>query len=232
MMHGSTLPWTGIAKGWPGKWIVRHRIHAALFPAFGLILSAGAGSAAAPAGHVVGISGPCTVTRHAVHQGDAVRVNDTITVPPGGSMKLQMADQSVISIAPGSNLTVTRYSTNGSAGDAQLELAQGLLRLVVPPLAGVSTYAVSTSVGTAAMQSNGGDWFIDAQAGSLQAGVLHGSVALTSAATKQSVTIPSHWGTRLEAGLNPMLPRMWGQVEFDGFIRRTQCCGSPQQKPK
>jgi hypothetical protein len=232
MTHGSTLQWIGIAEGRPGKWIVRHRIHAALFPAIGLVLLAGAASAAAPVGHVVGTSGPCTVARRAVHQGDAVRVSDTITVPPGGSMKLQMADQSVISIASGSSLTVTRYGTNGSARDAKLELAQGLLRLVVPPLGGVSAYAVSTSVGTAAMQSNGGDWFVDAQAGSVQAGVLHGSVALTSAATKRSVTIPSHWGTRLEAGLNPMLPRMWGQVDFDGFIRRTQCCASPQQKPK
>jgi hypothetical protein len=93
-------------------------------------------------------------------------------------------------------------------------------------------YAVSTSAGTAALQSNGGDWFVAAQAGSVQVAVLDGSVTLTSAATTRSVTMPSRWGTRLEGGLNPMLPRMWGQVEFDGFIRRTQCCQSPQQQPK
>jgi hypothetical protein len=216
----------------PGTRIVRRRIRVALFSAIGLILAAEAASAGAPAGHVVGISGPCTVARHAVHQGDAVRVSDTINVPPGGNIKLEMADQSVISIAPGSSLTVTRYRTNGSARDAQLDLAQGLLRLVVPPLAGASMYAVSTSAGTAALQSNGGDWFVAAQAGSVQVAVLDGSVTLTSAATTRSVTMPSRWGTRLEGGLNPMLPRMWGQVEFDGFIRRTQCCQSPQQQPK
>jgi hypothetical protein len=214
----------------PGERIARHRIRAALFPAIGLILAAeAASSAGAPAGHVVGTSGSCTVARHAAHQGDAVRVSDTIIVPPGGAMKLEMADQSMISIAPGSSLTVTRYGTNGSARDAQLDLAQGLLRLVVPPLAGASVYVVSTPVGTAAMQSNGGDWFVADQAGSAQVGVLHGSVTLTSAATTRSVTLPSHWGTRLEAGLNPVMPRTWGQVEFDGFIRRTQCCQSPQQ---
>jgi hypothetical protein len=216
----------------PGKWLVRRRIRAALFPAIGLILAAEAASPRAPAGHVVGVSGPCTVARHAVRQGDAVRVSDTIDVPPGGNIKLEMADQSLISIAPGSSLTVTRYSTNGSAREAQLDLTQGLLRLVVPPLAGASIYAVSTSVGTAAMQSNGGDWFVAAPAGSVQVGVLDGSVKLTSAATTRSITMPSHWGTRLEGGLDPVLPRMWGQVEFDGFIRRTQCCQSPQQKPK
>jgi hypothetical protein len=209
---------------------MRRRIRTALFPAIGLLAAGAASAARAPAGHVVGIRGLCTVARHAVHQGDAVRLSDTITVPPDGAMKLEMADQSVISIAPGSSLTVMQYRTNGSARDARLDLAQGLLRLMVPPLAGASTYAVSTSVGTAAMHSNGGDWFVAVQAGSAQVGVLHGSVTLTSAATTRSVMLPSHWGTRLEAGMNPVMPRVWGQVEFDGFIRRTQCCQSPQQQ--
>jgi len=51
--------------------------------------------------------------------------------------------------------------------------------------------------------------------------VLAGTVDLTSIVTGQSVSIPAHWGTRLEAGLDPVLPRLWAQAEFDAVIHLT-----------
>jgi hypothetical protein len=80
------------------------------------------------------------------------------------------------------------------------------------------------------MRSVAGDWFVSADASAAQVGVLAGSVALSGAGGSRSVVIPAHWGTRLELGLAPMLPRTWSQVDFDGFIRRTECCQSPSPK--
>ena len=69
--------------------------------------------------------------------------------------------------------------------------------------------------------SESADWFIRAQAGSAQVGVLTGIVDLRSTTTRQSVSIPAHWGTRLETGLDPVLPRIWAHTEFDAVTRLT-----------
>jgi len=189
------------------------------FALFGLMLWAGAAPAATLAGTVVAVSGPCTAGGRALKRGDAVQVGDAVDVPAGGKLKLQMADGSVISVAPGTSVTVARYNVGGAGRDAKLSLAQGLLRAVVAPVAGPSTFEVSTAVGTASMRS--ADCFIDAQAGSALVGVWAGTVDLTSAATGRTVLIPAHWGTRLAAGRDPEPPRVWAEVQFDAFGRRT-----------
>ena len=33
--------------------------------------------------------------------------------------------------------------------------------------------------------------------------------------------IPARWGARLEAGRDPVPPRVWSQAEFDAVIART-----------
>jgi hypothetical protein len=55
----------------------------------------------------------------------------------------------------------------------------------------------------------------------MQVGVLSGSVEMTSTATKRHETIPARWGARLEAGRDPVPPRVWSEAEFDAVIART-----------
>ena len=55
----------------------------------------------------------------------------------------------------------------------------------------------------------------------MQVGVLTGSVEMMSAATKRRETIPARWGARLEAGRDPVPPRVWSSAEFDAVIART-----------
>ncbi|MFL5254043.1 MAG: FecR domain-containing protein [Rhodopila sp.] len=197
-----------------------------------LMVAANTPSVARPAGTVADVGGPSTIGGHPAHQGDAVQVGDGIATASDGAIKLQMVDRSVLMVAPGTSMTVTRYDWTAGARDVQLTVKQGLLRLTVPAIAGSSSYTVSTVAGPAAMKSAAAEWFVAVDARSAQVGVLEGSVTLTSPTTQRSVTIPGHWGTRLEIGLNPVLPRAWSQVEFDGFIRRTQCCQSPMPKPQ
>ena len=191
-----------------------------LLTLFGLMLWSGA-AAATFAGAVIEISGSCTDDGRVLNRGDPVQIGDTLDVPAGSNLKLQMADGSMISVAPDSTMTVTTYNINGSRRDVKLSLTQGVLRARVTSVTVPSTFEVSTAVGTASVASESADWFIRAQADSAQVGVLTGTVDLASTTTGQSVSIPAHWGTRLETGLDPVLPRIWAQTEFDAVIRLT-----------
>jgi hypothetical protein len=183
----------------------------------------GSEAVAASAGTVIGVSGPCTDHDRMLNRGDTVQIGDTLDVPAGGNLKLQMEDGSVISVAPDSSITVTGYSIDGSGRDVKLSLKQGVLRANVTSIGRPSKFEVLTAVGTAWVTCEPADWFIKAQPDSVQVGVLAGTVDLTtSTATRQSVSIPAHWGTRLETGLDPVLPRIWAQKEFNGVIHLTQ----------
>jgi ferric-dicitrate binding protein FerR (iron transport regulator) len=186
----------------------------------GLLLWAGAVTAT-PAGIVVVTSGSWTDRGRMLNRGDAVRVGDIIDVPVGGYLKLQMADGSVISLAPESSLTVLGYNIDDSGRNVSLSLARGALRAQVTPGPGRSTFDVSTAGGLASVVSASADWFIKAQLDSVQVGVLAGVIDLKSAVTGESVSIPARWGTRLETGLDPVLPRIWAQSEFSAVIRLT-----------
>ena len=129
-----------------------------------------------------------------------------------------MADGSAISVAPDSNITVASYNINGSSPSVKLSLAQGVLRIT----SATRPFEVSSAVGTAAASSASADWFVESKAGSARVAVLAGIVDLTSNLIGQSVSIPAHWGARLEAGRVPVPPRVWNQMEFNAFIRITQ----------
>jgi hypothetical protein len=178
-------------------------------------------ASATPAGTVIAVSGLCTNHGRVLRRGDSIEVSDTVQVPQDGHLQLTMADGSVISFAPSSIMVVASYEVDGAGRFVKLSLRQGLLRARVTPLKGPSTFEISTATGTASVPSDGGDWFIRAQADSAEVGVLAGIVDLTSNATKQLVSIPSHWGTRNEAGLDPVLPRRWARREFNSVINLT-----------
>ncbi len=91
---------------------------------------------------------------------------------------------------------------------------------MVAPVTGPARFEVETAVGTAAVRST--DWFVEAFPAAMQVGVLSGTIAMTSNATGASITIPARWGARLEAGRNPVPPRVWSQAEFDAVIARTE----------
>src|SRR5437763_1310761 len=125
------------------------RFRTALIAAAMLMLSGGIG-VAAPAGSVVGLSGSCFVTsggqRAALRIGQQVQVTDTVDVAADGKLKLRMTDGTVVSVAPGSRMTVSSYATDasGQRQSAQLSLAQGLVRAVVAPMGQPATFEVNT----------------------------------------------------------------------------------------
>jgi hypothetical protein len=208
----------------PDRIAMPRALRHALVGAALLVLST-AVALAAPAGTVVGLNGACVVesggARNAARLGQAVQVGDTVDVPADGKLKLRMADGSVVSVASGTRMTIAAYGTDGAGQrqEAKLSLAQGLLRAVVAPVDRPASFEVSTAVGTAAARST--DWFVEGSAAAMQVGVLSGSVAMTSRATQRAVVIPPRWGARLEAGRDPVSPRVWSQAEFDAVTART-----------
>jgi hypothetical protein len=201
--------------------LARFRLPALLMA---LLVVAG-GALAAPAGTVVGVNGEAFVEgaggRAALKLGQAVQVGDTVDVPASARLKLRMSDGSVVSLAAGTRMTIGAYHADaaGQREQAKLSLAQGLLRAVVAPVQRAASFEVDTAVGTAAVRST--DWFVQLAGGVMQVGVLAGSVDMTSAATRRTVTIPARWGARLEAGRDPVPPRVWSAAEFDDVTART-----------
>jgi len=181
-------------------------------------------AAAAPAGEVLAMGGQCLRTAGGqstpLKIGDPVSVGDTIDVPPGAKLKLRMADGSILAAGSGSRLVIAAYALGGdSKRDAKIDLASGLIRAVVASVGEPQKFEVDTATGVAAVRST--DWFIEARPGSTQVGVLDGVVTLESAATQHSVRIPARWGARVEAGRDPVPPRVWASSEFDDVIQRT-----------
>ena len=205
----------------PVKRIARPALLAVLL----LLLGSASVALAAPAGTVIGLSGAVSVASAGrsgpLQLGQPVQAGDTVDVAAGAKLKLRMADGSVVSVASGTRLTIAAYAADaaGQRQEARLSLTQGLLRAVVAPVQRPASFEVDTAVGTAAVRST--DWFVQVVAGAMQVGVLTGSVDITSAATRRAVTIPARWGARLEAGRDPVSPRVWSTAEFDDVIART-----------
>ena len=191
-----------------------------------LVLLLGRTAMAQSAGTVIGISGDCFVlsggSRAALGLGEPVQVGDILEVAAAAKLKLRMADGSLVSLASGTRTTIRAYAVDaaGQRQDATLSLGQGLLRAIVAPVTGPARFEVDTAVGTAAVRST--DWFVEASPASMQVGVLSGTIMMTSDATGASITIPARWGARLEAGRDPVPPRVWSQAEFDAVIARTE----------
>jgi hypothetical protein len=190
-----------------------------------------AASVGPQAGEVLTLFGQCFVEtggqRSPLKPGDAVRIGDAVDVGAGAKLKLRMNDGSVIGVASGSRLTIADYrvADSGAGRDARLSLGAGLLRAVVSSFQGPAHFEVDTATGVAAVRST--DWFIEAQPGSTQVGVLEGRVSLKSVATGKEIVIPAHWGARVEAGRDPVPARVWTAAEFDNFIRRTSLDNAP-----
>lgn len=189
-----------------------------------LLLSARTATAAVPAGEVIAFRGQCFAVsdgqRKLLAIGAAVHVGDTVQTPAGARLKLRMRDGSIVSVASGSAVAIRDYAVDasGQRRNALLSLGLGLLRALVTT-GGAGRFEVETAVGVASVRST--DWFISAVPGAEQVGVLSGTVILTSRATGRSVAIPARWGTRLEAGRDPVPPRTWSPAEFDDVIDRT-----------
>jgi len=181
---------------------------------------------AEPAGTVVGITGECFVEssgqRSALALGAAVAIGDIVDVSSAGKLKLRMSDGSILSLAPGTRVTVTTYQTDASGQrlNAELSLAQGLLRAVVAPVSRPAVFEVTTATGTAAVRST--DWLIEAKPDGTEVVVISGSVNLSSLATGVQVLIPANHSASVGLGLDPTPPRPLESAQISDLVARAE----------
>ena len=176
-------------------------------------------SAAAPATSVLGTDGTPMNGSARLRAGEPVPAGAEIDTGAQGAVRLRLHDGSGPTAASGTHVTLVPEG---------LRLDNGLLRLDVPEPGPGPSVTTRTSV---ARLRGGGAWLIaSAAGGATQVGTLSGLLTLANPAGR-SVSVPAGWGSRLEPGLAPTLPRAWSQVEFDGFLRRTTCCGDAAPKP-
>lgn len=196
-----------------------------------LCVASGVAKAQSVAGAIVGIGGQVSLDRagqrYTPKMGEAIYVDDTVQVSPGGKLRLRMSDGSMLSLASGTSLRIDAYGVDGGGRrqSASMSLGQGLLRSVTAPAAGSASFEVNTAVGASGVRST--DWFVEAAPGYQQVAVLSGSAYLASRSTGRSVTIPAGAGTRLQAGGDPAPPRPLSQSEFASLIARTDGAAAP-----
>ena len=176
------------------------------------------------AGTVLALAGQSFVTssgqRTALKLGDKVHVGDLVEVSEGAKVRFQMADGSVVTAGAATTLKIEAYIANGNESrTAKFSLISGLLRAAVSAMSKPSQFEVDSATGVAAVRST--DWFVQADTQSTRVGVLKGVVSLSSRATNHAVDIPARWGARVEAGKDPVPPRIWDKSEFQDVIDRT-----------
>ncbi len=181
---------------------------------------------AAPVGIVIGLNGDCIISRGGNRTpatlSQSVEVGDTVEVPTGGKLKLRMADGSMVSLAPGTRMTITTYGVDeaGQRQEAKLTLEKGLVRSEVTPVAGTpARFEIDTAVATAAVRST--DWFVELNGEDMQVNVLKGSVETTSKATRRAVLIPARAASRIRIGRDPTPPARVNMTALNGLVGRT-----------
>jgi hypothetical protein len=182
-------------------------------------------SLAAASGEILALSGTATIEnggrQRTVAIGDPVQSGDTINVPQDSKARLRMDDGSIITIAPGSKMTIDKYDVggNGSRQTAELTMSAGLMRAVVSVGGGTPNFEVKTATGVASVR--GTELYIDAQSDNTQVYVVTGSVALANAAGSNPVTIPQMSASSVEAHKDPSPIRPVTPLELQMLAQRT-----------
>jgi hypothetical protein len=180
---------------------------------------------AAASGEILALSGTATMEsggqQRAVAIGDPVQTGDTIDVPQDSKVRLRMDDGSIVTIAPGSKMTIDKYDVDGSGArqNAELTMSTGLLRAVVSVGGGTPNFEVKTATGVASVR--GTELYIDAQGDKTQVYVVTGTVALAGSDGQNSVTIPQMSTSAVDGHSPPSQIRAVTPLELRQLEQRT-----------
>jgi len=176
-------------------------------------------------GEVLALSGSALIETNGQQRqaalGDPVQVGDTINVSQDARLRLRMGDGSIVTLAPGTQMTVGKYDVDGGGirHDAELTMAAGLLHAVVSAGGGVPNFEVKTATGVAAVR--GTDWYVDSQGNRTQVYVVTGEVSLTDPAGHGPVMIPPMSASAVGNGEQPAPIRAVTQLELQTLAART-----------
>lgn len=193
--------------------------------AIGVLGSLQAPPAMGAAGEVLALTGSAfflmSTEQRAVVVGDPVQTGDTIDVPQDAKVRLRMNDGSILTVASGTRMTISKYDVDGTGNrqDAELAMSSGLLRAVVSAGGGTPNFEVKTATGVAAVR--GTEWYVAAQGDTTQVYVITGSVSLADSMGHNLVTIPSMAVSSVDLHKAPTRLRPITQAELRALVERT-----------
>jgi len=179
----------------------------------------------AEAGEVLALTGSAffltSTEQRAVAVGDPVQAGDTIDVPQEAKVRLRMNDGSILTVASGTRMTISKYDVDGAGNrqDAELAMSSGLLRAAVSAGGGTPNFEVKTATGVAAVR--GTEWYVAAQGDTTQVYVLTGSVSLADSMDRNPVIIPSMAASSVDLHKGPTRLRPITPVELHALAERT-----------
>lgn len=151
--------------------------------------------------------------------GTVLHEGDGIATGPEARVEILCADGSSIIVGPDSTVSVAIYAPAGGAGNALLDLIQGILRVTLSGRTPWDSYEVRSATAVASVRST--DWIVDATRVKTGVFVVDGNVAVTSRAGAGEVMLAPGQGTDVLVGALPSAPKAWGQPRVDDVLART-----------
>ena len=189
------------------------------------------GAFADPIGQIVKLGGNAAVTRDGATAplvlGSALEAGDTLTTDPGGRLRLQLIDGSVINLGSQSTLSIDDVVSEGIGTERQisLELELGALRAHAAPAAPQSRFEIRTTKAISAVR--GTEWAIRTSEVQSDILVLSGRVGVrkNEVSGKSAISLTRTLGvTVTDQGLGQIT--RWGDAQVNALLSATEVPGA------
>jgi hypothetical protein len=190
------------------------------------LMLSGVPALAAPVGKVMGVRGP--VFREAggkaevLANGAPLNEADTVVSGPGGKVKLQLNDGTVLSLGENARLRLDEVKAGGGQQSVRLNLRLGPFRIVVPKRLANGHFEVETETAVAAVR--GTEFLVDAAQDTVGIALIEGAVAVRGKGQRAPIVVlldRPGLGTDVATDEAPNTPNVWSGERLARLLART-----------
>jgi hypothetical protein len=191
-----------------------------------LVGSPGAALAQDAIGQVVAKQGVVSVVRDGrptdIQLGASVVADDRIVTGKDGRVEISFTDGTLLAIGSGSDVRISDFDQDGSAGDRKglLSIILGILRLTVDAAAWPQGFQVESRTVVASVRST--DWIVEASPERTSVFVVEGRVEVRARSGAGTVVLEPEFGTDVSGAQAPSAPKRWGSGRVAEAMARTQ----------
>ena len=176
-------------------------------------------------GQVVRLEGGAVLERAGAQQpltvGRELHTEDRVWTRGGGKVQIELADRSVLTIGPDTEVVLADYAVSQTAVDGVLSLVIGIVRMALGASAERRKVEVRTRVAIASVRST--DWITEVLAdGHAAVFVVAGQVKVDPSGGGAGVVLDPGLGTDVDPGALPTAPKEWGEKRKARALRLTE----------
>jgi len=162
-----------------------------------------------------------TVPR-AAHLGAMLFQGDRIVTGPESRIRIELPDQSSLSIGADSDIQLSEYLRDGEGRtiEAVLSLLRGIVRATLALGERPRDFEIKTETVVASVRST--DWVVEARENRTSVFVVTGNVKVAVLDGGAEVDLDEGFGTDVEFGSTPSTPKRWGAGRVDDVLARTR----------